>query len=95
MIFNNTKPNAYYFAETDQVKAWNYPEYQDFKTPRALLLLYFDISESTLYLWLSHNSINFSQIGCLEIIINHFECDSFTDLLNINPENVVLMNKHL
>ena len=62
---------------------------------RALLLLYFDISESTLYLWLSRNSINFSQIGCLEILKNHFECDYFTELLNINPKNVVPMDKYV
>lgn len=70
-------------------------ETRNSKHIRALLLLYFDISASTLSLWLDHNNNNFTQIGCLEILKHHFDCESVNDLLNTNPKNVVLKIEYL
>jgi len=66
---------------------------RNYKSIRTLSLLYFNVSASTLQLWLDRNNRNFTQIGCLEILKCHFDCESVNDLLNIIPKSVVFWYK--
>ncbi|NQT76193.1 MAG: hypothetical protein HQ565_00660 [Bacteroidetes bacterium] len=55
------------------------------------LLILFDISNSTLQLWLDKNKRNFTQIDSLELIKEYFELNTIEELLDINHKNPLPM----
>jgi hypothetical protein len=56
------------------------------KKLKMKLMMHFDISNSTLQLWLDKNSDNFTQYSVLRILMSHFDCHDFEDLLSINQK---------
>ncbi|NQT76524.1 MAG: hypothetical protein HQ565_02340 [Bacteroidetes bacterium] len=56
------------------------------KKLKMTLMAHFNISNSTLQLWLDKNSGNFTQYGVLRILMSHFDCNDLEDLLSINPK---------
>ncbi len=61
------------------------------KKLKMTLMMHFDISNSTLQLWLDKNSDNFTKYGVLRILMSHFDCNDFEDLLSINQKKQLPM----
>jgi len=55
------------------------------------LLLLFNISPSTLQLWLDKNNSSFTQMNSLELLKEHFELNTIEELLDINHKNPLPM----
>ena len=55
------------------------------------LLLLFNISPSTLQLWLDKNNSSFTQMNSLELLKEYFELNTIEELLDINHENPLPM----
>jgi hypothetical protein len=57
------------------------------KNLKAQLLVHFDISHSTLQLWLDKNSTNFTQYACLRMLMMQMDCKEVEELMEIHMKN--------